>query len=181
MHNHPEYPQRRSIRLPEYDYSSQGAYFVTLVTNQWRHLFGNIENADVTLSKLGKIVRKEWLRSAQIRKELEIQADEFVIMPNHMHGIVWIKTEYLVRPGVETKPEFKRKQKSLGTFIAGFKSSVTRIASMELSIENIWQRNYYEHVIRDEADWERIALYIQDNPRKWEEDRFFNKQDRDIG
>jgi REP element-mobilizing transposase RayT len=174
MHNHPEYPNRRSIRLPEYDYSSQGAYFVTLVTLQWQNLFGYIENEEVILSKLGKIVRKEWMRSAQIRKELEIHEDEFVVMPNHIHGIVWIKSEGFVKPEVETRPEFKRKPKSLGTFIAGFKSSVSRIARQELDITNIWQRNYYEHVVRDEADWDRIALYIQDNPRKWEEDRFFN-------
>jgi REP-associated tyrosine transposase len=176
MINHPEYPKRRSIRLPDFDYSSEGAYFVTLVTNQWQNLFGYIEETNIKLSKLGSIVRKEWVRSAQIRSELKIYEDEFIIMPNHMHGIVWLQSPEIDKSSIE-KPvsHLRRNPKTLGSFIAGFKSSVTRIANQELGITKIWQRNYYEHVIRDDADWERIVLYIKDNPRKWGEDRFFHQ------
>ena len=176
MQNHPEYPQRRSIRLPEYDYSSQGAYFVTLVTNQWQNLFGAIKETNVKLSKLGLIVHKEWIRSAQIRSEMKIHEDEFVIMPNHLHGIVWFQSpENGKLPIDDANSNLYRKPKTLGSFIAGFKSSVTRIATQELGISKVWQRNYYEHVIRDDADWERIVLYIQENPRKWSEDRLFHQ------
>ncbi|MCD4672751.1 MAG: hypothetical protein K8R77_08820 [Anaerolineaceae bacterium] len=174
MQNDSEYQNRCSIRLPEYDYTSPGAYFVTLLAYQRKNTFANIKNTQIILSKLGNILHKEWLYSAQIRSELQIHEDEFVIMPNHMHGIVWVKSTGILKSNpLPTITKFSQVSKSLGSFIAGFKGGVTRIARQELGIDKVWQRNYYEHVIRDDADWERIASYIQDNPRKWEEDRFF--------
>ena len=123
MQNQPEYQNRRSIRLPEYDYTSAGAYFVTLLAYQRKNIFARIEDGHIILSKLGKILKREWLQSGQIRRELEIYEDEFVIMPNHMHGIVWIQSsDLLPKPSVSTPSKFTQVSKSLGSFIAGFKA-----------------------------------------------------------
>ncbi len=84
---------RRSIRLKGYDYAQPGAYFVTLVTHQREELFGVVQLGQILLTTLGKIVQAEWFHSAEIRKEIRLYADEFVIMPNHIHGIVWIVEE----------------------------------------------------------------------------------------
>ena len=86
----PQKHQRRSIRLAEYDYSQTGAYFVTIVTRQRECMFGVISDNQMQLSRLGEIIQQEWHRSAQIRREIELDHDEFVFMPNHMHGIVQI-------------------------------------------------------------------------------------------
>ena len=81
---------RRSIRLPGYDYSEAGSYFVTLVTHQREHLFGQVVEEKMILNSFGRIVEEEWMRSASIRKEVKLERDEFVVMPNHFHGIVTI-------------------------------------------------------------------------------------------
>jgi hypothetical protein len=87
---------RRSIRLKGYDYSLPGAYFVTSVTWQCEEIFGTVFNGEMQLSSLGKIVQTEWFRSAEIRKEIRLFEDEFVVMPNHVHGIVWIVNDDFV-------------------------------------------------------------------------------------
>ncbi|HEX7261790.1 MAG TPA: hypothetical protein VF258_08245, partial [Luteolibacter sp.] len=105
MKYNPEIHHRRSIRLKGYDYTRPGAYFVTFCSYQRRHIFGEVVNSEMKLSALGKIVREEWVRSAEIRKEIRLFDDEFVVMPNHGHGIVWIMEAIAgadgVRPNVE--------------------------------------------------------------------------------
>src|SRR4030065_1550792 len=86
----PQIHHRRSIRLTGYDYSQPGAYFITLVTYQRDGLFGDLIDGEMQCSALGKIAHDEWMRSIGIRKEITLHEDEFVIMPNHLHGIVWI-------------------------------------------------------------------------------------------
>jgi REP element-mobilizing transposase RayT len=123
----------------------------------------------------GKIAHEEWLRSREIRKEIGL--DVFVVMPNHIHGIVYIYDD--VVGATSRSPLPKRDHhphgpspKSLGSLVAGFKSSVAkRINSLKHTPGSpVWQRNYYEHIIRDEKDYERIANYIATNPTNWEED-----------
>ncbi|MCU7495062.1 MAG: transposase [Ignavibacteria bacterium] len=162
---------RRSIRLKEYDYSSNGYYFVTICTYEHRNLLGSVKNGKVELNPLGDIALEEWLNSKMIRKE--ISYDEYVIMPNHIHAIVIISNP---QPPLKIDSSNKMKRplagcpaKSLSAFIAGFKSAVTtkaRILSGSQLV--IWQRNYYEHIIRNEKDLYRIQQYIQTNPAKWE-------------
>ncbi len=195
----PEEHHRHSIRLKGYDYSAAGGYYVTIVTFRRECLFGEIVDGEMRLNALGEIVREEWFRSAQLRREICLEEDEFIIMPNHGHGIVWlydvgadgVRPDVGVRPDINThlvKPAvfnrevgthraggawyapLQRPPKSLGSFIAGFKASVTSRAGRELNSANIWQRNYYEHIIRDQTDYERIADYIASNPVKWDED-----------
>lgn len=164
---------RRSIRLKGYDYSQAGAYFVTLCTHNRECLFGKIVDGEMRLNELGHIVCEEWLRSAEIRPE--IMLDAFVVMPNHLHGIV-IFTPVGAHgraplPSPSPQPPH-RKPRSLGSFIAGFKSVVTKRINQTRQTPGIpvWQRNYYEHIIRNQESLARIRRYIADNPAKWDVD-----------
>jgi putative transposase len=155
---------RRSIRLPGYDYSQPGAYFVTLVTAGRQCLFGEVVAQQVDLSQFGRIVTEEWERTPQIRAESELGA--YVVMPNHFHGIVIVSSDAL--PGSASDVGASGRSplrprgpstKSLGALIAGFKSSVTtRINELRhMPGHPVWQRNYYEHIICDDSDWDRIS------------------------
>jgi putative transposase len=202
MKYNPEVHHRRSIRLKGYDYTQPGAYFVTICTYQRAEIFGSVINGEMKLSALGEIVQAEWRRSAEIRKEIQIFDDEFVVMPNHLHGINWIvdvgadavrpETEkaHAMRPYVtDVRPHnertlsaptqnrdahrasLRRTPRSLGSFIAGFKASVTSRARRELNMVGIWQRNYYEHIIRNDRELHNISWYIVNNPINWQLDR----------
>lgn len=169
--------RRRSMRLQGYDYAQPGAYFITLVTFQRKEFFGSIVNGIIRLSSLGQIASDEWQRSTELRPEIRLYLDEYVIMPNHIHGIVWI-VPTAVRIDVvdpnQANPEQchpHRLPRSLSSFIAGYKSSVTSRASRELNMKIIWQRNYYDHIIRSEKEFLNIWNYIDANPQKWMEDQ----------
>ena len=165
---------RKSIRLKGFDYSTPGAYFVTVVTQGRNCLFGDIKNGEMHLSALGKIVREEWFKTTMLRPYVHLYEDEFVIMPNHVHGIIWLIDDELVgvrRRRAPTEEQYgKPVAGSIPTILRAFKSSVTYRAGRELNIAKIWQRNYYEHIIRDQNDLENIANYIQSNPGNWEND-----------
>ncbi|MCR4438784.1 MAG: transposase [bacterium] len=174
---------RRSIRLPGYDYAQAGAYFVTMCTHDRACLFGRVVDGEMRLNALGEIVREEWLRSAQIRREIRLDPDEFVVMPNHIHGIVWILDDVgahrrapLHRASLHGAPlrnGLWRPPRSLASFVAGFKSATTRRINAWRGTPGaaVWQRNYWEHVIRDDASLRRICAYIQTNPLRWHLDR----------
>lgn len=173
---------RHSIRLQGYDYTQPGAYFVTLVTYQRNVLFGEIIDGEVKLNRKGEIVQEEWFASVNNRKEIRLCPEEFVVMPNHVHGIVWIAydgaravgVDGLVgadgRPPLRQPPTTRMKPRSLGSFIAGFKSSVTKRIRDELNETGIWQRNYYDRIIRNEKELNAIRRYIESNPLNWAED-----------
>ena len=156
---------RRSIRLQHYDYSQAGGYFVTICTKNHKCLFGQIIKGEMELNGYGQIVQAEWLKTAQIRTNLVV--DEFIAMPNHVHGIIVINN--LSRGTMHRAPTPIREQfgkpvsNSIPTIIRGFKSAVTiRIRKLLRDPDFlVWQRNYYEHVIRNETDLEEIREYIQ--------------------
>ena len=170
--------ERRSIRLQDYDYALAGGYFVTIATWQREGLFGTVVDREMRLNVVGEIVKEQWLQTEKIRKEIRL--DEFAVMPNHFHGIVFIhEADYGQQVGAtgrsplqKTHPPRGPAQKSLGALIAGFKSSATkRINALRKSPGvPVWQRNYYDHIIRSEEDLNNIREYILDNPRKWTED-----------
>ncbi|MBU1625772.1 hypothetical protein KKB18_00205 [bacterium] len=178
---------RHSIRLENYDYSLNGAYFVTLCTYNRECILGDIIDGEMVLNNYGNIVSEEWINSSKIRKELIL--DEFIIMPNHIHGITIIQNprEQVVgasgtRPrqscGLPKIPPEKDKlkgtpRKSLGSFIIGFKASVTkRINKINKTNEMLLcQRNYYDHIIRCENELIKIRKYIQGNPINWHLDK----------
>jgi len=158
----------KSIRLPNYDYSSPGFYFLTLCTFYRSNLFGEIETEIMNENWIAQVAREEWLRSSEIRSEIKI--DSFVIMPNHIHGIVQIVdyAENVFLNESQTLPK-----RSIGAIVAGFKSAVSKriIEKMPEMCGKIWQRNYWEHVIRNDDELFRIRRYIQINPLCWELDQ----------
>jgi putative transposase len=169
---------RQSIRLRTYDYASSGAYFVTICAAQKMHLFGEIVDAQMQLNEFGQIVHEEWQASAIIRKEIAL--DAFVIMPNHLHGILWIMTTDPSPVGatggsplhtLTTKPPKTPgpAKSSIGAMLAGFKSAVTKRINEARATPGVpvWQRNYYEHIVRNDTDLERIRTYIENNPAQW--------------
>ncbi len=165
---------RRSIRLKDYDYSQAGGYFVTICACDRECLFGEIVNGEMRSNEFGQIVTDEWLRSAEIRAEIEL--GEYVIMPNHFHAIVLFTDDVPGRTGdrrvAPPVAPVGPQSKSLGALMAGYKSAVTkRINAIRQSPgAPVWQRNYYEHIIRNNADYRRIAEYVAENPRRWAED-----------
>jgi REP element-mobilizing transposase RayT len=177
--------QRQSIRLKEYDYAQPGAYFVTVVSHQRQNFFGEIIDGEIILNQVGEIVEQTWV---DIPKHFpNVNVDIFVIMPNHIHGIINIIERGPVGATHESplpeslpkspKPEPPHKSttlkpRTLGVIVGLFKSTASkRIHSAGLiNHHKIWQRNYYEHIIRDEDDHQQIADYIETNPLNWEYD-----------
>ncbi|WP_429885137.1 transposase [Geoalkalibacter halelectricus] len=185
----PEIHNRKSMRLRNFDYAGASAYFVTVCTWQRACLFGEVVDGNVRLNELGMVVRDEWLRTPQVRPKVVL--DEFVVMPNHFHAIFWItdpvgahrcapwsNTAPIPQPGMNdggrahVSAPLRRKSNSLGSIIAGFKSAATKRinALRDASGRPVWQRNYYEHVIRGERDLHAIRQYVADNPAQWEMD-----------
>ncbi len=178
---------RRSIRLQGYDYAQAGAYFITVCTQNRHHLFGKIIDGKMALNDVGGIVADEWMKTAEIRNNIKL--DEWVIMPNHFHGILIIESRSTGtarraptdarRPPTRTPTEQfgKPVSGSLPTIIRSFKSAVTKRVNeiRNMPGAKLWQRNYWEHIIRNENEYHRIAQYIHDNPAKWENDRLNDK------
>jgi len=157
---------RRSLRLREYDYSQEGAYFVTVCTYKKRMIFTDI--------RIKRIVEKEWLKTPIVRPYITL--DEFVVMPNHLHGIIIINHHVGAYGHTPLRGVFRSPSKSLGAIIRGFKAS-SKIKINEFRNapkEPVWQRNYYDHVIRNEADLSEKRKYIIDNPAKWDEDEYYS-------
>jgi putative transposase len=183
MKYNPEIHHRRSIRLKGYDYTQPGAYFVTFCAYQRMHFFGEVVDGDMIPNDRGKIARDEWFKTAELRPHVKLYEDEFVIMPNHGHGIIWIIDEVdegrLVgirrrRIPTDNIEKFGKPVKgSIPTIIRAYKSAVT-YAVNKLEDQRgavLWQRNYYEHIIRNERELNNIAQYIVNNPLNWQLDR----------
>ena len=172
--------QRKSIRLKNYDYSSFGYYFITICTHNRELLFGDIVNGKMILNNLGKIVNKFWLEIPEHYSGVEL--DEFIIMPNHIHGIIVINPNLCFVGAIHELPlqnnkndEYKinRRQMLLPKIIGWFKmNSAKQINILSNLIGNsIWQRNYFEHIIRNEKSLNKIREYIYYNPVQWFSDR----------
>ncbi len=181
--------QRRSTRLSGYDYSQPGAYFITICAKNRECLFGEIVAGEMRLNEIGGTVKKCWLA---IQAHFpHVTLDQFVVMPNHIHGIIFITNPTPVGANNHspdsnsTTPNTKKQgekyfaptqsgtSKTIGSIVRGFKIGVTKWARQNTSINDIWQRNYYDHIIRDETDLHRIHEYIQTNPLRWELDSLY--------
>ena len=166
-------PQRKQIRLKYYNYASEGMYFITICTKNREELFwcnnknkkqcrGGACSAQIqNLNSLGKIIQKEWLELKN--RYANVQLDEYIIMPNHIHGIINLTG------GASPAP-------TIGDIICSFKSIATIACNKAENMNGriIWQRNYYEHIIRNEKEYYKIVEYIRNNPLRWEEDTYFN-------
>ncbi|WP_107788026.1 transposase [Nitrosomonas ureae] len=176
MTYNPTIHRRKSIRLQGYDYSQAGAYFITICTHDRMPLFGEIVDGVMVLNTAGQIVEKCW--GAIPEHFPQVTLDEFVIMPNHVHGIITIGTnvganDYLPLPSNETpRPLQHGTSRTIGSMVRGFKIGITRWFRANTDIHTVWQRNYYEHIIRNEDAYLKIAEYIQTNPQRWETDTY---------
>jgi putative transposase len=193
MKYNPDKHHRQSTRLKNYDYTSRGAYFITLCTYQKQYLFGDIVEGEMVLNDMGKIIDEEWARSAGIRKEIEL--DEFVIMPSHVHGILWIlppdsssndrvagNSPIPLPSNVGARGASPLQgnatttagtaKKSLGAFVGGFKGSCGKRINQLRGTPGvtIWHRNYHDHIIRNDKELNAIRQYIQLNPQNWPTD-----------
>ena len=188
-----------STRLQNWDYGWRGKYYVTICTRGRECFFGEIINKQMVLSEIGKIVNAEWLKTLAIRPDMNLTLDEYVIMPNHIHGIIRIgKNEYNkfdnnnilgsdsgrdAMHGVSTtgtsnqneellqrrKNKQDPQRKNLSSIIRGFKASVTTEAR-KIHADFVWQSRFDDRIIRDEKSLNRIREYIKDNPKKWKDD-----------
>jgi putative transposase len=162
---------RRPVRLKGYDYSTPGTYFVPVVTNGYKCIFGKIIDTEMHNNHLGEIVSACWFGIPDHFSGIEVEP--FVLMPNHIHGIITILDDD--RRGTiyraPTKEEFGQPTvRSIPTIVRTFKAAVSRVANEDMGIKKIWQRNYYEHIIRNQMEMEQINDYIQTNPASWEKD-----------
>lgn len=170
----PQKHHRRSIRIQGFDYGYPGAYFITIVTYQRDRIFGNIVDGKMQLNALGAITDECWRAIPEHFPNVDLGT--YVIMPNHVHGIIvinenWMATDSSPSVGAQhAAPLPNVKPGSLGAIVRSFKSAVTRRVGRELNTTGIWQRNYYEHIIRNHEDWDRIDRYIETNPFRWTED-----------
>ena len=159
MAYNPKLHHRRSIRLKEWDYSRPGGYFVTICTNRREAMFGEVRGKKMRLNRYGRIVQQSW-------KDLpahyhNTHLDEFIIMPNHVHGIIVVTENTAVGNAMNRRP--------LSEIIRALKSfSARRINALRgITGVPVWQRNYYEHIIRTEEELRRVREYIESNPLKW--------------
>ena len=229
MTYNPSRHHRRSIRLKEYDYSQEGLYFVTICCQNRECLFGEIVDSEMRLNNIGKIANDCWQEIPNHFPDAILH--EYVIMPNHIHGIIQLveTNKYLpknndvgavgannyspnnhscenhspnnqscenyspnnqscenyspnnhstknenIRANVYS-PLRRSPSKTIGSIVRGFKIGVTKWIRQNTNVHDVWQRNYYEHVIRDEKSFQNIAEYIINNPKIWNGDRFYKK------
>jgi len=177
--------RRRSVRLSGYDYSYPGLYFVTICTQDKKCIFGRIENGEMMLNSFGHKAADCW--NDIPNHFLNVVLHEYIIMPNHLHGIIEITGEFIGVVGAGDSlsknvgandylplQSVKLKHgtsKTIGSMIRGFKIGVAKQVG-----KPVWQRNYYEHIIRDGADYEKITNYIMANPQTWDSDKLYRKQ-----
>jgi len=180
MEGHPEgeklHPDHHSIRIKEYDYSAAGFYFVTVCTFERKCVLGTLHEGHIGLSELGESVRECWLVIP--RHFAKVNLHEFVVMPNHLHGIVEIVSvgaqhaaPLLGGDSNAGNPAFV-KPGSLGAMVRSFKAAVTKKARRQLGWNGeVWQRNYFERVLRDGKEIAGAGRYIAENPMMWDLDQ----------
>jgi putative transposase len=172
-------PNRKSIRWRGYDYSSAGIYFVTICAFERRSIFGSISSGVINPSLIGRIVSEHWFDLPKHFVGLEL--DAFVVMPNHIHGILLLnslKSSVIEKPAsgdavVGAGPRPARRRPKLPDIIGEFKRfSALKINSTRgITGQPVWQRNYFERVVRDGKEMEKVQRYIGENPMRWEFDR----------
>lgn len=168
----PQKYHRRSIRLPDYDYSQPGAYFITIVTRGRDCLFGEIRNGAMYLNDTGRIVWDVW--NSLPARYPQIKLGTAIVMPNHFHGIIMIPVRTIHELPLQGSPpqantRAERRRMTLPLVVGYFKMNTAKRINEMLGSQGIpvWQRNYYEHIIRDDEEHNRIHLYIEANIDNW--------------
>ncbi|MFH1301016.1 MAG: transposase [Planctomycetota bacterium] len=181
-------PQRKSIRLQGYNYSQAGFYFVTICTQNHLCLFGEIQiNGEMKRNSAGDMIEKWWLELTH--KFPRVTLYEHIVMPNHFHGIIQIEQESEAKGSATEVTSIKITDQdeqlhsaphSLASIIGWFKSMTmneyirqVKTQGWKPFYQRLWQRNYYEHIIRDEEAWHEISDYIRTNPQQWLDDKYY--------
>ena len=185
----PDIHHRRSIRLKGYDYSQSGLYFITLCTVDRTCMFGNVVEGKMQLNDIGQLVEQEWLNTINIRHN-DVRLHNYIVMPNHFHAIIEIRrgeshspyshssqphshSPQTINGGNINENDSQQRMKSpsqtVGAIVRGFKGAVSRQLGY-----SVWQRNYYEHIIRTDASYKNISDYIENNPTKWQSDKLYS-------
>lgn len=187
----PKIHHRRSTRLKGYDYSQAGAYFITICCQNMICRFGNIVatacganlyDYQMQLNDFGQIAYNEWLNIGERFPHTEL--DVFQIMPNHMHGIIVLKDTEVSNGAFDQYEVSKEKNtaSTIGDIVGSYKSLVANkclkiYKSQNNTMGKLWQRNYQEHIFKNERSYQNISTYIIDNPLKWSEDKFYIKSE----
>lgn len=165
-----------SPRLKNWDYGNLGAYFLTFCTNKGQAFFGSIPNTEnghpifCHLSEIGVIAQEEWVNSIKLRTDMNLTMDEFIVMPNHFHGIIHIGRNKYNQDSNKTR-HYGPQRKNLSSIIRGYKSSVTSRAII-IDPKFAWQSGYYDIIIRNKNSLHNIQNYIRNNPITWHADKF---------
>ena len=167
-----------STRLQTWNYANAGAYFITICTKNREHFFGEIIDGEMILNEIGKIAELEWVKTIDIRPDMNLELGVFVVMPNHFHAIIIINENEFnnhnsslilqIEPSDKTQNKFGPQSKNLAAIIRGFKSAVTTHARKMGNSEFAWQSLFHDHIIRDGQSFENIQNYIINNPQKWD-------------
>ena len=162
---------RKQTRLKNYDYASAGWYYITVCTNNRECMFGNIINGKMKLNKYGKIIQNVW---QSLPQHHSVKLDGFQIMPNHVHFVINIVGARFPRPNAgSSRPQSGSSRPTLGQIVAYFKYQSTKQINIlrQTPGKRLFQRNYYEHVIRNHQSLNEIREYIKNNSKNWETDR----------
>lgn len=183
----PDIHHRRSIRLKGYNYSQAGLYFITLCVVDRTCMFGNVVEGKMQLNDIGQLVEQEWLNTINIRHD-DVRLHNYIVMPNHFHAIIEIRRGESHSPQSHSSQphssqttnggninenklpqQMKSPSKTIGAIVRGFKGAVSRQLGY-----SVWQRNYYEHIIRTDTSYKNISDYIENNPTKWQSDKLYS-------
>jgi REP element-mobilizing transposase RayT len=172
-----------SARLQNWNYASEAMYFVTICTKNMKNYFGEINGSmqikTLQATKMGEIACSEWYRTLELRPDMNLELGEFVVMPNHIHGIIMIgENEYNTPCGdamhCVCTNQFVPQSKNLSSIIRGYKSAVTVFARKN-KIDFEWHPRFHDRIIRSTFEYNNISNYIINNPAKWVEDKFYQK------
>lgn len=198
MEKFQDYYRIPSARAYWWNYDAPGIYFITICSVNQECIFGSILNDEMIVTETGIIVLHEWEKSFELRSELF--CDSFVLMPNHIHAVLRIvrnshgnsdqpvethdfpvethgraslpieKTDSPMKYGVAYRPP-----KSISSFVAGFKSSATKLINefRKTSGMKVWQTRFHDHIIRNETEYQKIIRYIESNPKNWKGDKYY--------
>jgi putative transposase len=179
-------PQRKSPRLQGYDYSREGAYFVTICTHGRAYLFGDVVDNQMRLNDVGAIADETWYTIPLHHPHVEL--DAFVVMPNHVHGIIVIHRDSVgtgrapsvpIPPSALSIPSFDTTKQTLGVVIGAYKSAITKAVNRRMGLRAplMWQVRFHDHIIRDARELDIFRAYVADNPARWEQDTFYGRGD----
>lgn len=172
-HYNPQRHHRRSIRRPGYDYARAGKYFVTICSHERACLFGDIASDQIILNEYGRIVEEEWVRTAMIRAEIILE--DYVVMPNHIHGIIVLRESTTPASHAGSDILAGPRPGSLGAIVGGFKAAACSRINLLRGTPGfpVWQRDFHDHIIRNDDEYRRIVAYIRNNPLRWAEDTLY--------